>query len=115
MNLRDSLNVGTWDTTPCGCFIYIDHWVDYKDPANGNCLPDPNSNLVCRKEAVTLAVLEKERISCYIVKLKDPQTHRSHSTLSSHEILHVFKPQTHAPQEIICHTAMTEHNLNELL
>jgi hypothetical protein len=52
MNLKDFLNVGTWDTTPCGCFIYIDHWVDYKDPASANCLEaDVNSNLVCRKEA----------------------------------------------------------------
>ena len=55
MNLKDFLNVGTWDTTPCGCFIHIDqfvdyHWVDYKDPASGNCLADHNSKLVCRKE-----------------------------------------------------------------
>jgi hypothetical protein len=49
MNLRDSLNVGSWNFTPCGCFIYIDDFVDYKDPANGNCKPDSDSNLVCRK------------------------------------------------------------------
>ena len=49
MRLKDFLNVGTWDHTPCGCFIYLDDWVDYKDPAVGNCVPDPNANLVCRK------------------------------------------------------------------
>ena len=50
MNLRDSLNVGSWNFTPCGCFIYIYHWVDYKDPQHGNCKPDSNSKLVCRKQ-----------------------------------------------------------------
>lgn len=50
MTLKATLNIGSWDFTPCGCFIYIDHWVDYKDPLHGKCLPDTNSNLVCRKE-----------------------------------------------------------------
>ncbi len=48
MTLKDHLNVGTWSFTPCGCFIYIDTWIDYKDPIHGNCLPDPKSNLICR-------------------------------------------------------------------
>ncbi len=54
MTLRDTLNVGSWVFTPCGCFIYINHWVDYKSPLNGNCVPDSKSNLVCRKEATAL-------------------------------------------------------------
>ncbi len=37
MTLKDFLNVGTWDFTPCGCFIYINNWVDYKNPEHGNC------------------------------------------------------------------------------
>ncbi len=54
MSLKDFLNVGSWDFTPCGCFIYDDSWVDYKDPSHGNCLPDNKSNLICRvEEAVT--------------------------------------------------------------
>ncbi len=52
MTLRDELNVGSWDSLPCGCFIYIDKWIDYKHPINGNCLADSTSNLVCRKEAL---------------------------------------------------------------
>ncbi len=51
MALKDALNVGSWLFTPCGCFIYDDHWIDYKNPVNGNCIADPNSNLVCKKEA----------------------------------------------------------------
>ncbi len=50
MALSDTLNIGTWSFTPCGCFIYLDTWIDYKDPSVGNCLPDLNSNLICRKE-----------------------------------------------------------------
>jgi hypothetical protein len=49
-NLYDFLNVGTWPFTPCGCFIYLDEWVDYKDPSLGNCKPDPNAKLVCRRK-----------------------------------------------------------------
>ena len=71
-----------------------------------------SSNLAVLSSAGNTTDEEKQN---YIVKVTDPQAHRSLSTSSSHEILHVFKPQTHAPQEIICHTAMTEHNLNELL
>lgn len=55
MELLNFLNDGTFDnSSPCGCFIYNDHWVNYKDPAHGNCLPDPNSNLVCFKEEFPL-------------------------------------------------------------
>ena len=52
-NLKDFLNVGTWPFTPCGCFIYLDEWVDYKDPAAGNCKPDKDSKLICRKPKET--------------------------------------------------------------
>lgn len=52
MILKDFLNVGSWPFTPCGCFIYIDHWVDFKDPGDGSCTADPKSNLVCRKEKI---------------------------------------------------------------
>jgi hypothetical protein len=62
MNLRDSLNVGSWNFTPCGCFIYLDEWVDYKDPAVGNCNPDPNANLVCQKEAISLPQFQHQLI-----------------------------------------------------
>jgi hypothetical protein len=65
MNLKDFLNIGTWDTTPCGCFIYIDHWVDYKDPAIANCLEDVNSNLVCRKEAPPAIYVKVYRFHYY--------------------------------------------------
>ncbi len=47
--LHDFLNVGSWPFTPCGCFIYIDRWIDYKDPALGNCKPDSDSKLICKK------------------------------------------------------------------
>ncbi len=48
--LKNFLNVGTWPFTPCGCFIYADEWVDFKDPALGNCKPDPRAQLVCSKK-----------------------------------------------------------------
>jgi len=46
---RTRVIVGAWPALPCGCFIYNDQKIDYKDPANANCSPHLISNLVCRK------------------------------------------------------------------
>ncbi len=43
------LNVGEWSVVPCGCFIYAGEWIDYKDPALGNCKAPILGQLVCKK------------------------------------------------------------------
>jgi len=55
VSLRNKLSVGTWALMPCGCFIYKDYYVNFKDPSNGNCAANAGSSLVCRKGGVTLA------------------------------------------------------------
>jgi hypothetical protein len=44
------LNVGEWDHTPCGCFIWYNRNIDYKNPAVGNCKDIyGGGNLICTK------------------------------------------------------------------
>jgi len=53
VSLRNKLTVGNWAFMPCGCFIYKDYYVNYKDPANGTCAANAGSSLVCRTGGVT--------------------------------------------------------------
>ncbi len=45
-----SEHAGTWTLTPCGCFIYDDSWIDYKDPSEGHCRSTALTQLVCNGE-----------------------------------------------------------------
>ncbi len=54
-NMKDFLNEGTWANLPCGCFIYVNEWIDYKDPSAGTCKADANSRQVCKKLPPTTA------------------------------------------------------------
>jgi hypothetical protein len=42
---------GTWDYTPCGCFISasFDQGIAFKDPSQGNCTADAKYPVVCKK------------------------------------------------------------------
>ena len=49
---RSVLNAGTWNFTPCGCFIWNDKYIDYMDPAEGNCRVRDQVNFICTSSTI---------------------------------------------------------------
>jgi len=59
MDLHDTAFTSNWDNMPCGCFIFDDTHINYKDPSHGNCMAHDNTKLICRKEVETIGIERK--------------------------------------------------------